>query len=697
MNAMRRLNVFFLGVLMILPAALLAQDDPYLWLEEVQGDKALAWVKQQNAASTAELEAVPGFAEIRDKLLAILNSKERIPYVTKYKDFLYNFWQDAGHPRGIWRRTTLEEYRKSEPAWETVLDIDALAKQENENWVYKGIQLLYPDYQRGLLQLSRGGGDAVVIREFDVSTRSFVKDGFDLPEAKARVSWIDPDHIFVGTDFGPGSLTDSGYPRQVKRWKRGTPLAQAELMFETDTAAVSASGFRMFSRDGHFDILFNMKTFYEYEYYILQNGKPFKLDIPKDAALNGYFRRQIFFQLKSDWTRAGKVLKQGSLIYASLEQLLAGKPEFKVLIEPGERMSIAGTQATRNTLLVTVLENVTSRLFQYTQNEQGEWKRQDVAIEKNSTVSVSNTDEDSDNFFLSFQNFLTPSTLFRVDGKDSRMEKLKSLPALFDATPYTSRQFEAVSKDGTRIPYFTVMKKDTAMDGKNPVLLNAYGGFEVSQVPSYMSGSGPAWLDRGGVYVLANLRGGGEFGPRWHQAGMLKNRHKVYEDLIAVAEDLCQRKITSPGKLAIQGGSNGGLLVGAAFTLRPDLFKAVVCQVPLLDMQRYHKLLAGASWMAEYGNPDDPDMWSYMKDYSPYHILRKDVKYPKVFFSTSTRDDRVHPAHARKMVARMLEFGHPLYYYENVEGGHSLAANLQQRAYMGALAYAYLYKMLMNP
>lgn len=672
----------------------LAQEDPYRWLEEVQGEKALEWVRARNEVSLKELQAVPGYTEAFDTILRISDAQDRIPIPARYGKFLYNFWKDAEHPRGVLRRTTLESFRKRTIDWETVLDIDALAKSENENWVYKGASYRYPDYRRCLVNLSRGGADAVVVREFDLAAKAFVKGGFELPEAKSSIAWIDADTVFVGTDFGPGSLTTSGYPRIVKIWKRGTSLSGAKTVLEGKPESMSVSGFRIFSRRGNVDLVQERTDFYSGDFYLLRDGRLVKLDLPRDLEFSGLFNRQFLFSLRSDWDTGKARFRKGSVVVGKVDDVAAGRSDFTLLVEPGPRASVEGLDTTRDHVYVTLLDNVVNRIARYTQGRDGKWTSAPVPTEGLGNLSLFNTDERDNDYFLSYQDFLTPPSLWRVSGRTGRKEFLKSLPARFDAEPYQAIQYEAISRDGTRIPYFVVMRKDAKPQGQYPTLLDAYGGFEVSQTPFYLSAMGATWLAKGGVFALANLRGGGEFGPAWHQDAILKNRHKVYEDMIAVSEDLVARRITSPAKLAIQGGSNGGLLVGAVSMMRPDLFKGVVCMVPLLDMKRYSKLLAGASWMAEYGNPDDPGMWDYMKDYSPYHMAKKDAKYPRIFFTTSTRDDRVHPAHARKMVARLLELGHDCLYWENIEGGHGGAANNRQAATMWALVYAYLYKTL---
>ncbi|MBL8520269.1 MAG: S9 family peptidase [Betaproteobacteria bacterium] len=667
-----------------------ANDDPYLWLEDVHGEKALSWVREQNARSQALIEGSPGFAPLRDKIHAALSSRDRIPTVQKRGAWLYNFWQDATNVRGIWRRTALAEYRKREPRWETILDLDQLAKEEKENWVWRGLNCRYPEYSQCLLSLSRGGADAVVIREWDLTTRSFVKNGFQLKEAKGSAAWIDADSLFVQTDFGPGSQTRSGYARIVKVWTRGTPVEQARTLFEGRVEDISVNAYqvqqkgyatRQFLRVG--------TTFFTGENYLVEGSKLTKLDVPADAAFS-YWQGRITVRLKSAWTAGGKVFQQGSLLVMPFDRFLRGERDFAVLFEGGERKSLAGTAATKDYFLVNELDNVKNRLFEWKLTE-GIWRKREVKTPGLGTLSIAALDADEgDEYFLTMTDFLTPSTLYLAKASSDQREVVKTLPAFFDATPYKVEQFEAVSKDGERIPYFVVMRKDAKFDGRNPTLLYGYGGFEIAQLPAYSPAVGLGWLGQGGVYVVANIRGGGEFGPRWHQAGLKAHRQRVFDDFIAVGEDLVQRRISSPRHLAIAGGSNGGLLVGAVMVQRPDLFRAVVCSVPLLDMRRYHKLLAGASWVAEYGNPDDPGEWDFISKYSPYQNVKSGIKMPKVLFVTSTRDDRVHPGHARKMMARMKEQGHDVLYYENIEGGHSAAANLAQTAYRNALQYTFL-------
>jgi prolyl oligopeptidase len=677
-----------------LPAGAGEGTDPNLWLEEVTGEKALAWVKERNAQSTGELTEGEAFAALKDRLLKILDSDDRIPFVNKAGEHWYNFWRDAKHPRGVWRRTTLDEYRKAKPAWEVVLDLDALAKDEKENWVWKGASLLKPSYDRCLLLLSRGGADATVVREFDLKTKSFVKDGFTLPEAKSQVSWRGRDSVFVGTNFGPGSLTKSGYPRLVKEWKRGTPLSEAKLVLEGRPEDISVGAFRDLTKGFERDFVTRGVTFWKREQFLRRDGKLIKIERPDDA-ISFVFRDRLFIRLRTPWTVNDKTYPAGSLLATAFEPFLEGKRQFDVLFEPSERKSLAGVTTTRNHVIINELDNVRNRLYVLTPKG-GTWQREALpGAPEFSTVSASPIDPDeTDDYFLSVSGYLTPPSLYLGTLGKAPAEKIKSTPAFFKSEGLSVSQHEAVSKDGTRIPYFQVARKEVALDGKNPTLLYGYGGFEISMVPGYQATTGAAWLEKGGVYVVANIRGGGEFGPKWHQSALKANRHKAYEDFIAVGEDLVRRKVTSPRYLGTMGGSNGGLLMGNMLTRRPDLFGAIVCQVPLLDMQRYHKLLAGASWVAEYGNPDNAKEWEFIRTFSPYHNVRKDTKYPRTLFTTSTRDDRVHPGHARKMVAKMAGLGHDVLYYENVEGGHGGAADNRQLAFMSALAYTFLWNQV---
>ena len=670
-------------------------DDPYIWLEDVGGEKALNWVEEQNEQSLGYLMSKPLYKELYEKNLEVYNSDERIPYVGQMGDYFYNFWRDDENPRGLWRRTTLEEYKKENPEWEIILNLDELAEKEDENWVYKGSNCLYPTYDRCLINLSRGGADATVVREFDIESKSFVKDGFQLPEAKSSLSWIDKDTLYVGTDFGDGSMTDSGYPRVVKVWERDQPIEKATTVFEGEKTDVSVGAYVAHDGDDKYKIIYQGLDFYSREYYLVTDKGLVKLDRPKDSSVSGIINGQLLLELKSDWTIGDKTYQQASLLSIGIDDFIAGKKDFTEMLVPDAQTSIASVSSTKDHVLITTLKDVSSELYRYTFND-GKWSHEKVDMPDLGTLSVAGTSDEHNNFFINYQNFLTPRSLYYFDAKKDSASVLKSLPAFFDASPYKVEQKFAEAKDGTKVPYFLVMAKDTKLNGKNPTLLYGYGGFEVSLRPSYSATVGIDWLEQGGVYALANIRGGGEYGPRWHQAALKKNRHIAFNDFITVAEHLIETKVTDNKHLGIRGGSNGGLLVGTVATMRPDLYEAVVCQVPLLDMKRFNQLLAGASWMGEYGNPDNEDEWNYIKTYSPYHNVHKDVDYPKIFFTTSTRDDRVHPGHARKMVAKMMRQGHDLLYYENTEGGHGGAANNKQSAKLNALVYTYLADQLMD-
>ncbi|OYT99233.1 MAG: S9 family peptidase [Burkholderiales bacterium PBB1] len=686
-------------------------EDPYRWLEEVQGERALAWVRERNAESEGVLTARPEYAPIREQLLGVLNSKERIPQITRRGDHFYNLWRDDTHPRGLWRRATLAEYRQPTPSWETVLDIDALAAAEGENWVWAGADALDTAPHRCLVLLSRGGADAAVVREFDTATKQFVEDGFTLPEAKSSVTWIDENTLYVGTDVGPGSLTDSGYPRLVQRWTRGTPLSTAVTVFEGEATDVSVS-VSVDLTPGHERTVFSRSLdFYHQQHFLLQGEALVRIDLPSDASFSfwnhaGSAADTLLIELRSDWTVAGATCASGALLAADAQAYLAGERRFTVLFTPTATCSLAGYTPTREHLIINVLDNVASRLALWRRTPSG-FEPRVIDAPHPGTLSVRSlhdpmrTDDPlAESYLLGYTDFLTPDSLFLgqtpADGSPTAppLERLKARPALFDTTGLRTEQRFATSPDGTRVPYFIVWPRGAKADGRNPTLLYGYGGFEIALNPWYPAGHGRAWFERGGMLVVANIRGGGEFGPAWHQAAIREHKQRSYDDFIAVAEDLIAAGITSPPHLGIMGGSNGGLLVGAVFTQRPELFNAVVCQVPLLDMRRYHTLLAGASWMAEFGNPELPQDWAHIARYSPYQNVAADKVYPEVLFTTSTRDDRVHPAHARKMAARMREQGHALLYYENIEGGHGGAADNAQRAHLQALEFAYLWRQL---
>jgi len=670
-------------------------EDPYLWLEEVEGEKALAWVEEQNVDSLGYLEALPTFEPIYDRNLEIYDSDERFAVPGLMGDYVYNYWRDASNKRGIWRRTTLENYVSGDIDWDIVLDLDALAEDEDEDWVWKGSSCLRPEYRKCLLNLSRGGADAVVVREFDNEAKSFVDDGFYVAEAKSDMSWIDEDTLFVGSDFGEDTLTDSGYPKTSRLWKRGVPIEEATEVFAGETVDVAVSIYRAWDGDEAYDVVHRVPTFFTaVRYMYAEDGNHQKIDIPDDSSFHGLMNGQMIVELKSDWNPDGTNFAQGTLMSIEFDSFMEGSRDFKIIYVPTERSAIprGGVAWTRDYLILNQLEDVTSKLSRF-ELVDGEWVETPIQTETLGSISLVSAAEDSNVFFFNYEGFLRPDTLFVAnDGGDS-IEALFALPSFFDAEGMAVEQHFATSKDGTKVPYFLILPEGYEANANTPTLIYGYGGFQISRTPSYSATVGHAWLARGGAYVVANIRGGGEYGPRWHHAALKEKRQRAYDDMAAVAENLIERGVTSADRLGVRGGSNGGLLTGVMLTQRPDLWGAVVVQVPLLDMKRFNHLLAGASWMDEYGNPDTDD-WEYIKEYSPYHNIDAAAEYPKAFFTTSTRDDRVHPAHARKMVARLKEMGHDRYYYENTVGGHAGASDNTQAARLQSLIYSYLWDQL---
>ncbi|MGY4710756.1 prolyl oligopeptidase family serine peptidase [Mycolicibacterium sp. CBM1] len=660
-------------------------DDPYLWLEEIAGDEQLDWVRKHNDPTVAEFSG-DAFDQLRAEALEVLDTDARIPYVRRRGEYLYNFWRDAANPRGLWQRTTLDSYLTEDPAWDVIIDVDALAAAEDENWVWAGADVIEPEHTLALVSLSRGGSDAAVVREFDMASRTFVTDGFELPEAKSRVSWEDPDTVLVGTDFGPGSMTESGYPRVVKRWRRGQPLAEAETVFTGPVTDVIVSA--SVDRTPGFErvLLHRAEDFFNDQVYQLRSGELVRIDAPTDATLSVH-RQWLLIELRSDWLTGTASYRAGSLLAADYEQFLDSTAELAVVFEPDAHTCLHQYSWTRDRLLLVTLADVASRVEIVTP---GSWTREPVPDLGDNTVIVA-ADDTGDEIFLDSSDFITPSRLLHgVIGGE--LTEIRRAPSFFDAADLEVAQYFATSDDGTAVPYFVVGHKHNQAPG--PTLLGGYGGFEVSRTPGYDGVLGRLWLSRGGTYVLANIRGGGEYGPTWHTQAMREGRHKVTEDFAAVARDLVARGITTVEQLGAQGGSNGGLLMGVMLTKYPELFGALVCQVPLLDMKRFHLLLAGASWVAEYGDPDNPEDWAFISEYSPYQNILAEKRYPPVLITTSTRDDRVHPGHARKMTAALEEAGHDVWYYENIEGGHAGAADNAQTAFKSALSYSFLHRML---
>lgn len=670
-------------------------EDPWLWLEEVHGEAALAWAEERNAESLGHLESLPVYQQLFDRNLEIYNSDERYASPGIRGDSIHNFWRDAANIRGLWRQTTLDDYVSGAPTWSTILDLDELAEAEGEDWVWKGATCLRPEFRRCLLRLSRGGTDAVVVREFDVAEKRFIDDGFVIPESKVTVGWMDENTVFVGTDFGDDSLTDSGYPRTSRLWHRGEPLEESSEVWAGEREDVSVAVYRAWDGDRHYDVAQRTPSFFEFERYLFsETGDHKRIDIPLTSAFHGLVQGQLIVEIKEDWQPAETVYPQGALLSINFDRFMEGDRNFQVVVAPGERTAIprGAVAVTRDYLIVKQLEDVVSTVtrFEFTD---GVWSGKPVDVEGNGTINFVSTSDTSNIIFYSYTSYTQPTTLYVADDGGMRSQKLYALPEFYDASGVRVEQRFTTSADGTEVPYFIVFPKGYENDGKAPTMLYAYGGFQISQTPRYSATVGHAWLERGGVYVIANIRGGGEYGPAWHRAALKEHRQRAYDDLIAVAEHLIDSGVTSPRHLGVRGGSNGGLLTGVMMTQRPDLFGAVVSNVPLLDMKRYSHLLAGASWMAEYGNPDTDD-WDYIKEYSPYQNISRDADYPKALFTTSTRDDRVHPGHARKMVARLLEYGHDVHYYENIVGGHAGATNNEQSAHLQALIYTYLWDQL---
>jgi prolyl oligopeptidase len=684
--------------------------DPRIWLEDVEGEEALAWVLERNKQAINDI-GEPSEKKTYDRLLDMMDSNEKIPFIGRVLNGLYyNFWQDENHAKGIWRRCTLEEYRKAEPAWELVLDVDALGEAEGVSWVWGGSTLLDegPDVpkDRVMLRLSRGGSDATVAREFDLDKKEFVAEadgGFVLPEAKSQISYKDRDTLLVGGVFGEDEMTESGYSRTVHEWKRGTPLASAPLVYEGDRSDVSVGGFAYLDRGRSYEMRYRSLTFYTslYELKTMPDGSFERIPVPDDATV-GTFADQLLVTLRSEWLGhpAGAMLAApvGEFMAAADDE--ARKATLQILFGPTETASLEASTETRNYLILSVLDDVVTelRFFRYDEPQRAWNLERSFREEGLASPSASAVDaEVGDSIWMTSSGYTQPTTLSIADAAaPQEQERLKSLPAFFDASGITTTQHFATSADGARVPYFLVCKEDLPLDGTTPTLLYGYGGFEISLTPGYSGGVGAAWLEKGYAYAVANIRGGGEYGPRWHQSALKEKRRKAYEDFEAIAKDLCARGVTSAPKLGCQGGSNGGLLTGNMLVRSPELFGAIVCQVPLLDMHRFHTLLAGASWMGEYGNPEE-EWEAFLSQYSPYHNIEPGTSYPPILFTTSTRDDRVHPGHARKMVGKLIEMGNgETYYYENMEGGHGGAADNKQRAFMSTLAYDFLEQQLVN-
>ncbi|WP_084399346.1 prolyl oligopeptidase family serine peptidase [Henriciella aquimarina] len=679
------------------------ETDPYLWLEEVEGERALDWVRGQNERTLEDVRSDPRYDTYYQDALDVLTSDERIPYGTIRDGWVYNFWQDETNVRGLWRRTPLESYATDNPDWETIVDFDKLAEEEGKNWVYKGANCFQPEDGGKwlcMVSLSDGGKDAVIQREFDLETKQFVEDGFTTPEAKQGLSWVDADTVLIATDWGEGTVTESGYPFIVKRWTRGTPLEEAEEVLRGEPKDVGVFPMVLEKEDGtRLQGAVVADTFFTSSYYWFPDGEsePVKWPVPPKSSPEGIYKGQFMVSLQQDWAPEGqdKTFKSGDVVAFDLDTFLETRalPEVSLVFHPDESQAVNGIAVADGAALLSINENVVGKVLRLEPGADG-WTTSDIALPGKGQSGIAFADKDVDTVFLNYEGFLTPDSLLRYDVATGEISPLKSLPAKFDTTGLEVEQFFATSSDGTKIPYFIIHREDMPLNGSTPTLLYGYGGFQVSLNPSYSAVRGRLWLDEGGAYVLANIRGGGEFGPDWHQAGLKTKRQVIYDDFIAVGEDLIGRGITSTEHLGIMGGSNGGLLMGVMLTQRPDLWDAVVIQVPLLDMLRFDQLLAGASWVDEYGSPDVAEERAFLETISPYHNFDPDADYPTPFFLTSTKDDRVHPGHARKMAKLFEESGKPFLYYENIDGGHSAAANQKETARRTALEYTYLHRRL---
>ncbi|WP_132391705.1 prolyl oligopeptidase family serine peptidase [Novosphingobium sp. PhB165] len=671
--------------------------DAWIWLEDLDGKRAMDWVEAHNAKTEGRLEADPRYKTFYDEALRIFGAEDRIPAPRFLNGQIYNFWQDEQHLRGIWRRTSLDDYRRAQPNWQTVLDIDALGKAEGKSWVYKGADCLEPEQRLCLISLSNGGEDAVETREFDLASGTFVQGGFHLPRAKQSVTWEDADHLLVATEWTPGDVTESLYPYIVKRLARGRTLSEATEIFRGQKSDVGV--FPAVLQDGQGNTLKLITRaidfFHQQSLVIGTDGKVHELAIPQKVSVAGLVAGQVVFRLDEAWGD----LPTGAVATAPLAEVLA-RPEAieaRIAWKPGPREALEAVSITRDRLLLSILDNVNGRLLSLAPAANGGWTTTALPLPDKLALEFSAADTRSNLTFASAEGFTTPSTLYLVDAATGSAEPVKSLPPRFDATGLIVEQREAKSTDGTAIPYFLVHRKDMPLDGSTPVLLNAYGGFQSSSTPFYSGSYGKLWLEHGGAFALANIRGGGEFGPDWHEAALKTKRQVAYDDFASVARDMIAKKITSPRRLGIIGGSNGGLLMGVEMTEFPELYNAVVIQVPLLDMIRISKIAAGASWQGEYGDVyADPEARAFWLKKSPYHALRKDVNYPEPYIFTTTRDDRVGPQHARKFAARMEELGLPFYFYENTEGGHGSGADIRQSAKTTALWMTYITQKLMD-
>lgn len=671
----------------------ITSEDPYLWLEEIESEKSLDWVKNQNANSEKILTSNPLYENLQKKYLEVYNDKDKIAYPNIVGDYVYNLWQDEVYERGLWRRMSTKDYLNNNSNWETLIDLDALSKKEDKKWVFAGATFLEPSNEVCLVSLSDGGTDQNELREFNLTDKTFVTDGLVFPESKGGVSWIDKNKVLVARNFGKGTMTTSGYPSQIKILNRNSSMSEAKTIFKTDTTNLGAFPASFYDDNKQYIFIYEAISFYESNLFFLVGDELKKVTYPIDANFAGFHKGELIISLQSDWNIKDNIYKKGTLVSMSLEDNLKENVNVKIIYQPNDRSSFVSTSTSKDFIVVNTMENVQSKLYKFSLKNDT-WSSEPIKAPEFGSIYLTSSTNQSNDYFFRFSNFITPTTLYHSTGTE--INAVKKLKDFFKTDNLTVKQFNATSKDGTKIPYFVVHHKDLQFNGENPTMIYAYGGFNASSQPNYSATIGIGWLEQGGVYVLANIRGGGEFGPSWHQDAMKEKRQNAYDDFYAVSEELIAKNITSPDYLGAFGWSNGGLMAGVVFTQRPDLYNAVVVGAPLLDMKRYSKLLAGASWMGEYGNPDIPEEWEYIKKYSPYHNVSKDKEYPQVYFVTSTKDDRVHPGHARKMAAKMSDMGHPYMYHETIEGGHGAASTNAQQADMWSSIYTYFNMKLNN-
>jgi prolyl oligopeptidase len=665
-------------------------DDPYLWLEEIDGERALAWVDAQNAATLAQFGDAR-FAADRDALATIFDRPDNIPLIARRGAKVSNFWKDAEHPRGLWRTTSLDSFRGEQPDWEILLDLDALAAKEGEDWTWSGAATIPGSHDRAILMLSRGGADAVVLREFDLAAHDFVPGGFALPEAKGGASWLDRDTLLLSSALGKDMATSSGYARTVRLWRRGTDPLAARIIFETsaDEMAVWADLDR---ETGEERLVFVERVgFFDANVWIGdRSGPKTRIDVPTDASVE-WHRGWLAVKRRTAWTIADETYPPDTVLGISFPSFLAGDRRFTKLFEPAERRALQGFFWSGGRLHLSILDNLKPVFEALTPSGAG-WSRERITGPPD--IGVANVwpldvriEESNGDLLGSAQDPLTPPSLYLIP-PGSTPQLLKLAPQTFDPSGLAVTRHEATSQDGTRIPYVQVGPPGETGDA--PVHLSGYGGFRISQLPYYNSVVGKLWLERGGTSVVANIRGGGEFGTTWHEAGRREGKRASHDDFAAVAADLVQRGVTNAGRIAAEGGSNGGILITNMLTRYPERFGALFCTIPLIDMRRYAKLHAGASWIAEYGDPDNPDDWEFLKEISAYHAAVPGRPYPRILIATSRRDDRVHPGHARKMAAKLQAMGYEAYFYEPAAGGHGYGKDNRERASFTALGYNFL-------